>query len=226
MWSPPVHYLAHVLLPTVTKLGFRADLVVETWGWYPKGGGVVRAQILPRDPPDGQSPVLDLNRRGRLVRIWGISAASNLPHHVIQRQKREAQEVLRKAGLKAEIEEIDAPSPGPGTVVFLVAEYEQALAGFTAYGALRKPAEKVAREAARHLVKFHRSKAAIEPHLADQLLLPIVMAGAEASFTVSEATSHLTTNAWVIEQFLGALVEIRPEEGGARVQVHRRGQHV
>ena len=143
MWSPPVHYLAHVFLPAVAKLGFRAELVVETWGWYPKGGGVVRAQILPRDPLDGQSPVLDLHRRGRLVRIWGISAASNLPHHVIQRQKREAQEVLRKAGLKAEIEEMDAPSPGPGTVVFLVAEYEQALAGFTAYGALRKPAEKV-----------------------------------------------------------------------------------
>ena len=62
--------------------------------------------------------------------------------------------------------------------------------------------------------------------LTPRLLLPIVMSGAEASFTVSEATSHLTTNAWVIEQFLGALVEIRPEEGGARVIVHRRRQHV
>lgn len=226
MWSPPVHYLAHVFLPTVAKLGFRAELVVETWGWYPKGGGVVRARILPWDPPEGKAPVLDLNRRGRLARIWGISAASNLPNHVVQRQKRQAEETLRKAGLRAEIEEIDAPSPGPGTVVFLVAEYAQALAGFTAYGALRKPAEKVAREAARQLVKFHRSKAAIEPHLADQLLLPIVMSGAEASFTISEATAHLTTNAWVIEQFLGALVEIRPKEGGTRVIVNRRGQHV
>ncbi len=225
-WSPPFHYLAHVFLPTVARLGFRAELEIDTWGWYPKGGGVLRARVFPRQPPEGETHLLELNRRGRLVRLWGISAASNLPDHIIRRQKREAEEFLRKAGLKAEVEEVNAPSSGPGTVVFLVAEYEHVPAGFTAYGALRKPAEKVAREAARRLVKFHRSKAAVEPHLADQLLLPIVVSGAEASFVTSEATTHVTTNAWVIERFLGPLVEIQPAERGAQVIVHRRRQHV
>ncbi len=225
-WSPPAHYLAHVFLPTVARFGFRVELHIETWGWYPRGGGSLHARIFPRRRSEGEHPVLDLSRRGRLVRIWGISAASNLPDHVILRQKREAEEVLRKAGLKADIETVSAPSPGPGTVVFLVAEYEHAVAGFTAYGALRKPAEKVAREAARQLVKFHQSKAAVEPHLADQLLLPIVMSGARASFTTSEATAHLATNAWVIEQFLGPLVQVQPTEKGAQVSVRRGGQHV
>lgn len=225
-WSPPAHYLAHVFLPMAARLGFRAELDIKTWGWYPRGCGSVRARIFPRRPPEGEHLALELSRRGRLVRIWGISAASNLPDHIILRQKREAEEILRKAGLKAEIEAVSAPSPGPGTTVFLVAEYEHALAGFTGYGALRKPAEKVAREAARSLVKFHVSKASVEPHLADQLLLPIVMSGAQGAFTTSEATGHLATNTWVIEQFLGPLVEIQPMEKGAQVFVRRRGQHV
>lgn len=224
-WSPPVHYLSEVFLPTVAPLGLRADLDIERWGWYPRGGGLVRASIPPRATP-GEADTLTLEERGRLQRIWGISAASNLPDHIIERQRLQALEALRKAGLKAEIEQVRAPSVGPGTVVFLVAEYENALAGFTAYGALRKPAEKVADEAVRALVKFHRSKAAVEPHLADQLLLPIASAGVEASFVTSEATQHLMTNAWVIEQFLGPLVEMEPAEHGTRVIIHHRRQDV
>jgi RNA 3'-terminal phosphate cyclase (ATP) len=222
-WSPPFHYLAHVFLPSVAALGLRADLQLERWGWYPRGGGVVRARIWPRQSPAptgagwGEVGL----RRGRAIRVWGISAASNLPDHIIERQKRQAEEALRKAGLRAEIEEVTAPANGAGTVVFLVAEYENGIGGFTAYGALGKPAEKVADEAARGLVKFHASKAAVDSHLADQLLLPIVMCGTEVSFTTPQVTDHLTTNVWAIEQFLGPMVHIQPHERGAQITVRR-----
>jgi RNA 3'-terminal phosphate cyclase (ATP) len=223
-WSPPAHYLAHVFLPMVARLGLSADLSVERWGWYPKGGGVVHVTVNPREEP--AESLLQLDKRGKLVRIWGFSAVSNLPEHIIERQKRSAAEVLRKAGLKADIEEFSAPSIGQGTALFLVAEYEQAIAGFVALGALRKPAEKVGEEAAKALVKFHRSKAAVEPHLADQLLPAIAACNAEASFTTSELTPHLTTNAWVIEQFFGPLIDIQPLDKGAQVFVRRRREHV
>lgn len=222
-WSPPFHYLAHVYLPAVAALGYGADLALERWGWYPKGGGVVRAHIRPHARGDAQP--MDWTRRGRIVRVWGISAASNLPAHIIRRQKAQALETLRKAGLRAEIEEVEAPATGFGTVVFLVAEYERGIGGFTAYGALRKPAERVAEEAARDLVQFHQTRAAVDVHLADQLLLPAVMGGEDVAFTTPEATAHLRTNAWVLEQFLGPRVEITPHPTGALVRVRgERGQ--
>ncbi len=225
-WSPPFHYLAHVYRPAAAALGYEADLALERWGWYPKGGGVMRAQIRPRrNPSHGENAeqALDWTRRGRLTRIWGISAASNLPEHIVQRQKAQALETLRKAGLRAEIEEAEAPATGFGTVVFLVAEYERGIGGFTAYGALRKPAERVAEEAARELIGFHRTKAAVDAHLADQLLLPVVLCGADVAFTTPQATDHLRTNAWAIEQFLGPRVEIQPHPTGVWVRV-RGGQ--
>jgi len=229
-WSPPFHYLAHVYLPAVARLGFAADLALERWGWYPKGGGIVHAHIRPRqhvalDTPSGEGaePTLDWTRRGRIAHIWGISAASNLPAHIIQRQKAQALETLRKAGLRAEIDEVEAPAVGFGTVVFLVAEYERGLGGFTAYGALRKPAERVAEEAARELVRSHETKAAVDEHLADQLLLPAVLTGAAVAFTTPRATDHLRTNAWTIEQFLGTRVDIEPHPTGALVRVRGAG---
>jgi RNA 3'-terminal phosphate cyclase (ATP) len=225
-WSPPFHYLAHVFLPAVADLGLRADLRLEQWGWYPRGGGTVRARISPRQPSSSARFGWSKGElgRGSPVRVWGISAASSLPKHVIERQKAQAEEALRKAGLRAEIEEIAATAAGIGTVVFLVAEYKNGIAGFTSYGALRKPAEKVADEAARDLVKFHASKACVDSHLADQLLLPIVMCNAEASFTTPEITEHLRTNAWVIEQFLGPRVDIQPHDRGALVTVQDKSK--
>lgn len=218
-WSPPFHYLAHVYLPAVAALGYRADLAIQRWGWYPKGGGVVQASIQPLDATEGAARSLDWTRRGRLTRVWGISAASNLPEHIVQRQKAQALEMLRKAGLRAEMEEAEAPAMGFGTVVFLVAEYERGIGGFTAYGALRKPAERVAEEAARELIRFHETKAAVDEHLADQLLLPAVLADADVAFTTPRATEHLRTNAWAIGQFLGPRVEIEPHPTGALVRV-------
>lgn len=223
-WSPPFHYLAHVYLPAIAALGYRAGLALERWGWYPKGGGVVRASIQPRDSAAEDAPHLDWTRRGRVTRVWGISAASNLPEHIVQRQKAQALETLRKAGLRAEIQEAEAPATGFGTVVFLVAEYERGVGGFTAYGALRKPAERVAEEAARDLIRFHETKAAVDAHLADQLLLPAVLAGVDVAFTTPQATKHLCTNAWTIEQFLGPRVEIEPHPTGALVRVRGRSR--
>ncbi len=228
-WSPPFHYLAHVYLPAIAALGYRAGLALERWGWYPKGGGMVRANIHPcaanlraEDAGEATAPGLDWTRRGRVTRVWGISAASNLPEHIVQRQKAQALETLRKAGLRAEIQEAEAPATGFGTVVFLVAEYERGVGGFTAYGALRKPAERVAEEAACDLIRFHETKAAVDAHLADQLLLPAVLAGVDVAFTTPEATEHLRTNAWTIEQFLGSRVEIEPHPTGALVRVRGR----
>ena len=44
-WSPPFHYLQYVYLPAVARLGIEARVELRRWGWYPVGGGEIRAVV-------------------------------------------------------------------------------------------------------------------------------------------------------------------------------------
>jgi RNA 3'-terminal phosphate cyclase (ATP) len=142
-----------------------------------------------------------------------VSASSNLPKHIRTRQERAALQVLRSNGVNARIEVVDAPSKGKGTVVFLWAEFENSVAGFTSLGELGKPAERVAEETADELLAYLVGGAALDPYLADQLVLPMAMAEGPLAFTTLEVTQHLLTNAWVVNQFLPGRVRVEGEEG-------------
>ncbi|OGO41274.1 MAG: hypothetical protein A2Z04_04570 [Chloroflexi bacterium RBG_16_57_9] len=154
--------------------------------------------------------------RGELVRVSILSATARLPAHIRERQARRAVQRLEAAGIRCQTPEIvDAPSPGTGTAVFLRAEYESALAGFTGLGARGKPSEAVADEAVDAFLAHHRSGAPIDPHLADQLILPLALTSQPSVFTTSVVTQHLLTNAWVVQQFLDVDIRISGNEGSA-----------
>jgi RNA 3'-terminal phosphate cyclase (ATP) len=55
--------------------------------------------------------------------------------------------------------------------------------------------------------------AAVGPHLADQLLAPMALAG-RGAFRTSSLTEHSTTNIAVIRRFLGVRIEAMEDAGG------------
>jgi len=120
---------------------------------------------------------------------------------------------LARYELVAEIELVQAPAPGRGTGLFVFAHYGDVVAGFSALGEVGKRAEAVADEVFRALLAHHRSKRVVDRHLADQLLLYMALAEGRSTITVSEITSHLLTNVWVIEQFLPVKFEVEGEVG-------------
>ena len=115
--------------------------------------------------------------------------------------------------MNARIDVVDAPSKGKGTAVFLWAEFEHVPAGFTSLGELGKPAEQVAEEAAQDLLEFLEADGALEPHLADQVILPMALASGRSSFTTAVVTQHLLTNAWVANQFFPDHIRVEGQEG-------------
>jgi len=218
-WSPPYDYLKRVYLPTLSWMGIQAKVNIRKWGWYPVGGGEVQATVeglgadLGQPFPADRLAGLDLQDRGNLLRVRGVSASSNLPKHIRVRQEGSALQRLRSNGVNARIDVVDAPSKGQGTVVFLWAEFENALAGFTSLGERGKPAERVAEEAAEDLLGFLRGAAALDRHLADQLVLPLALAAGASRFSTEAVTLHLLTNAWVVNQFLPGRVQVDGREG-------------
>ncbi|HNS52357.1 MAG TPA: RNA 3'-terminal phosphate cyclase [Anaerolineae bacterium] len=208
-WSPPYDYLKHVLLPMLARMGIRGTAQIERWGWYPLGGGEIKVSLA----GEGALHGLEGMERGALLRVRGVSASSNLPKHIRTRQEAAALQLLRSQGVNARIDPIDAPSKGQGTAVFLWAESERASAGFTSLGALGKPAERVAGEAADELLGYLRGTAALDRHLADQLVLPATFASGRTEFTCQEITQHLLTVHWVVNQLFPGRVRVEGELG-------------
>jgi RNA 3'-terminal phosphate cyclase (ATP) len=211
-WSPPFDYMKRVYLPTLARIGITAKVNLEKWGWYPVGGGIVKATVEGTAGSQGVCG-LDITQRGKLQRVRGISASSNLPKHIRGRQAGTVVQLLRSAGLNPRVDEIDAPSKGQGTAVFLWVECDNALAGFTALGERGKPAEQVAEEAGRDLLAYLNSQAALDRYLADQLVLPLALAGDPSHLATETVTQHLLTVAWVVGRFLPGRVRVEGAEG-------------
>ncbi|MFO7695778.1 MAG: RNA 3'-terminal phosphate cyclase [Anaerolineae bacterium] len=210
-WSPCYQYLTDVYLPLLERIGIVCNVELGDWGWHPEGQGTLEATIQPAAPTDLNA--MEFVRRGALTQVWALSAASNLPGHIIDRQRLQLASRLRSRHIKAEMLSLDAPSPGTGTVVFLTAQYEEIAAGFTAYGRIRYPAERVADDAFEAFDAFRGTKAALDPHLADQVILPLSLAGGISHFTTSQVTEHLQTVAWLVELFTGRKIDIRGNVG-------------
>jgi RNA 3'-terminal phosphate cyclase (ATP) len=204
-WAPSVSYLEHVFLPIMERMGAHAEIDLAKWGFYPVGGGTVHVRIAGRGA--ALQPI-SLTERGAAERIWGIAAVTNLPSHIPQRMANRARNVLAEEGLDARVEPRRLRGEGPGAGIFLFAEYEHVVAGFTSYGRKGLPAERVAEAACEDLLTHHHIGAPVDPHLADQLVLPMALAEGSSRLVTSKITHHLLTNVWVLQQFLDCTVSV------------------
>ncbi|MBK6697547.1 MAG: hypothetical protein IPG50_35980 [Myxococcales bacterium] len=94
---------------------------------------------------------------------------------------------------------------------------------FTAFGERGVRAEEVAEGAAREALAFKATSAPVGEHLADQLLVPMAL-GAGGRFRASVKSSHLETNAWLINRFLGDGAVTLTAEAEETVVVQVRGR--
>ncbi len=208
--SPSYDYVHDVWLPTLARMGVHAELSLVRSGWFPVGRGEVRLRIA----GSGELRPLRLEHRGPLRAVTGRALAANLPAHICERMAAHARDLLEQAGMAAEIEAVVLEAACPGAGLYLTAHYENSLAGFGAQGKRGKPAEQVAEEACFALLQHYRSGAALEQHLADQLILPAALCRGESVFSVERISPHLVTNAWVVERFGLARIDIAPAADG------------
>ncbi len=209
-WSPPFDYLQSVWAEALRAMGLVLELELVRPGWYPAGGGRVRARVAGA----AQLAPLERTRRGRLRSVRGYALSSKLPSHVLDRMARTCSEILAPLGVPVRIERQRLDASSPGAALTLVAQYDGGRAGFGALAERGLPAEEVARSACTELFAFHATEAAVDPHLADQLLLPCALATGPSRYTTSQRTSHLATNAWLLEQLGVATVAIAATGSG------------
>lgn len=198
--APPFDFLEKSYLPLLSRMGVEVEAKLERAGFAPEGGGRVRFRVHP-----GELGRLELDDPGRLSKRRAVATVASLPTHISQREL----SVLRERLGLSEREEVERvwPEWGPGNLVHVELVHEHVTLVLTSFGEKGVPAEIVARRLAEEVRKVTRASVAVDPHLADQLLLPMAL-GDGGSFTTCAITDHTRTHAEIIRLFLDREVEI------------------
>jgi RNA 3'-terminal phosphate cyclase (ATP) len=209
--SPTIDYIRYVVMEAYRSIGLKFTLEVVKRGYYPKGGGIVRAEVEPCRQPEILDLARTLNFEPRIA-----SVCCQLPKHVAERQITSALLLLEKKGLRcrnytASLE--TAISPGSSVIVYSSSDFGPYVGG-DSIGELGRRAESVGTQAAERYLESALLGAPIDPFLADMMVLPLAIAGGRSRYRVARVTSHLETNIQVARQIVGCKHKITPEQDG------------
>jgi RNA 3'-terminal phosphate cyclase (ATP) len=200
--APPFDYLERVFLPVINRMGPRVHVQLERYGFFPTGGGRFSVQI---EPVEKLMP-LSLAERGPTMRREARALVAGLPPTIAEREL-----AVIKNRLEWSDEELVARDLGhgygPGNVVLLEIASENITEVFTGFGERGVPAEAVAAAAAEEASQYEAAGVPVGPHLADQLILPLALAGG-GSFVTMPLTLHAITNIEVVRMFLPVRIRV------------------
>jgi len=196
-WAPPMAFHRQVKLPRLRRHGLQATVDRDRTGYYPVGGGEATLHLAP-----ATLRPLALSDRGELagVRIYSRASTDLADADVAARQATAAAERLATADLPVHertVSYADADCPGSACVVR--ADYGESVAGFSTLGEKGKPAEDVGRAAVEDFLAFTETGAAVDRHLADQLLVFLAVGGGEVA--VPAVTEHVATSCDLLAAF-------------------------
>jgi RNA 3'-phosphate cyclase len=196
--SPCFDFLARTWASYLRHLGIAVDVTLERTGFYPRGGGMIHARIGAA-ARIGSFQGMTTSTIAAATVFCGIAG---LPPHVGDRLLQGATMQLQELGLQVEVHQENWKG-GPGCMLGVELPTAPAPTFLFSLGEKGKPAEAVADETVAQVAAFLQAQPlGVDEHSADQLLLPLALADESSQFRVSAVSSHLLTNAVVIQHFL------------------------
>lgn len=195
-FAPPFDFLEKTFLPAICPAGPGITARLHRPGFFPAGGGSMEIEV---DRGVSLRPI-QLTDRGKILAITVRAIVARLPRHIAERELAVVKDMLPIPPHASRVEEI-SKSRGPGNAVIIEIQSEHITEVITAFGKRGLPAEDVATDAVAQARTYLESSAPVGPHLADQLLLPLALAGGGVFCTVAP-TRHFTTNCEIIKRFM------------------------
>jgi len=195
-YAPPFDFLEKAFLPCLRKMGPVVKCKLHRPGYYPAGGGRFSVYI---EPAEKLAPI-EINERGKLTSRHARAIVSRLPEHIAQRELEAVRRILKWRQDELETERVTNAS-GPGNALILEIHFEHITEVFTGFGERGVTAEDIAARTSEEVMEYLVSGAPVWKYLADQLLLPMALAG-KGLFRTVAATKHTVTNIDVIRRFL------------------------
>lgn len=199
--APPFEFLKRTFLPLVCRTGPRISAELQRYGFYPPGGGSFSVMI----EPGAERNRLDLLERPRILSAHARALVVRLQPHIAARELAVIAEKLGWSEEQLHAETSDN-ALSPGNVLTLEIEGEQVTEIFTGIGERGLRAETIAERVAEEAGRYLSLNVPVGEHLADQLLIPLALAGG-GSYLTGPLSLHTTTNIEVVRMFLDVPIE-------------------
>lgn len=193
--APPYEFFERAFLPWIARIGADVQAHLVRPGFALAGGGRVELHVQPTRALTG----FDLRERGALVRRHARAIVSEIPPSVGHRELRQLVRAFDLRRDETTMDELDAR--GPGNVVLYALEFEHVTEVFSGFGERGLRAETVGDRVVDDVQRYLAAGAPVGRRLADQLLIPLALAGG-GSFSTGPLSRHTETNMEVIEAFL------------------------
>lgn len=182
--SPPFHFLQRAFLSLLMRMDAKVEFRLNRFGFYPAGGGEITMHVKA-----GSTLLpLHLESRGKQVNAYAESFYAGLPAHIAERELALVKQHMMWHDDQLFMCELDR-NQGPGNALLITLSYEQLTEVFAGFGEKGVPAETVANRAVNAARNYLASDATVDHYLADQLLLPLALAGV-GSFIATEWSRH------------------------------------
>lgn len=218
-FAPSAFHMSQCLAPLLERMGARVSLRVDRPGYVPKGQGRLIMEVTPCAGPLRPLTLLD---QGRTTLVKGASLASHLAdRHVAERMAAACRDALKREGLRAEIETMeDKTALQKGAVLAVwTGTATGALLGADMAAAVGRASEKIGQSVASALLEDLGTGAAVDRHIADQLIIFAALADGVTTYRIPGVTDHVDSNLWLVEEILGASSKVE----GHRISIEGLG---
>ncbi len=207
--APPFEFLERVFLPHLRAMGAGVTLALDEHGFVGDRGGALGQLTL--EVTGGALRPIELLEAGEVTNIHAAAIVSRLPTHVADRELA----IIRARFPQASCEVREVRAGSTGNVVIIEIERAHGRELITGFGEKGVRAELVAERACDEAAAFIAANVPVGEHLADQLLLPLALAGG-GRFRCAPLSLHATTNIETIGLFLDVPVKVEPD-GDTRI---------
>jgi len=212
--APPIDFYIDVFKPIASKFGIDFDCQLVRRGFYPKGGGEVKVSV---NPSYTLNPI-ELTEFGEVQSIYGTAyVAGQLPIKIAYAMADSAKKYLQQFNHDVQIniqavKDDERKAYGSGCGIIIMAETSSGciLSG-DAIGKKGKSSEDVGLAAAKSLQTCIRSKACVDDHMQDQVILFMALVNGKSKVKVGSLSLHAETAIYIAETLTSATFTVTKE---------------
>ena len=206
-WSPTMDYTQYILREAYARLGINFSIKLIKRGYYPKGNGDIKLQVL----PSKIKSILLIDRKTKNVKLF--CSFSKLPKETISDKIKKIKIKLTEKNFLVEtiIKKEDAVDSGSS--LLLASIDDNSIIGIDSIF------DKKTNEFNLDLNKIIENNLGVDENLADMLVLPASLAKGMSIFRVPTISKHLETNLFVTSKIIGCKYGIGKLKNGYEVRI-------